>query len=514
MFNTDQIKAAIAMKNLVNSQQLQAIVEQRMKNDYVTGQLQSIASSSKSAGLNNYNINTAEDVFHSSPVTASTSTLVNPNESSSHAQKKRFVEIFEEEQINNQIPSMEPHLFRMTIFKASLKALSSELAMTECAQLNHIVDSFEPQTISQEFDKMAGKLLINSDLTCPVNVAALKFHNSSPSKQSITAEGLTERSKDLFKKMGKDKEGVLKKNLIDMAICSLKIESYQSGETDRQLFQVLDILSALLRSCIDDVGAHENKKSEMSHYRKIAQIFDIMFEDTIFNWKDGETMSNVSKKVCKNNTKLFGVNTSMTGRRIDLIIEAKQLELSTNEWRREVGFSSALKQQSKNIRMNKALLKHWLELPIPADKTSQLSVLAMDWVGSVGYMFSVSAVEDVFVSNYNAALQLPTYIADISDFLDTLNSLYQWKNHQIAMKDILLVAMRKKENNARLASLIPAHVSQIQSHGNDSPNVFFTPRKRRNSSIQIKKENDHDLDDNVDEDLDDDNDEDVDDDDD
>lgn len=68
MFNTDQIKAAIAMKNLVNSQQLQAIVEQRMKNDYVTGQLQSIASSSKSAGLNNYNINTAEDVFHSSPV--------------------------------------------------------------------------------------------------------------------------------------------------------------------------------------------------------------------------------------------------------------------------------------------------------------------------------------------------------------------------------------------------------------------------------------------------------------
>lgn len=129
-------------------------------------------------------------------------------------------------------------------------------------------------------------------------------------------------------------------------------------------------------------------------------------------------------------------------------------------------------------------------------------------------MFSVSAVEDVFVSNYNAALQLPTYIADISDFLDTLNSLYQWKNHQIAMKDILLVAMRKKENNARLASLIPAHVSQIQSHGNDSPNVFFTPRKRRNSSIQIKKENDHDLDDNVDEDLDDDNDEDVDDDDD
>lgn len=95
-------------------------------------------------------------------------------------------------------------------------------------------------------------------------------------------------------------------------------------------------------------------------------------------------MSNVSKKVCMNNAKLFGANTSMTGRQIDLIIEAKQLESSTNGWRREVDFSSALRQQSKNTRMNKALLKHWLEPPpIPADKTSQLSVLAIDWIGLV-----------------------------------------------------------------------------------------------------------------------------------
>lgn len=94
-------------------------------------------------------------------------------------------------------------------------------------------------------------------------------------------------------------------------------------------------------------------------------------------------------------------------------------------------------------------------------------------LGSVGYMFSVSTIEHVLVSDYYAALQLPTYIADISDFLNTLNSLYQWKSHQVAMKDILLISMRKKENNARLAKLVPAHVSQIQSHGNASPNVFF-----------------------------------------
>lgn len=85
---------------------------------------------------------------------------------------------------------------------------------------------------------------------------------------------------------GRGQGGCFERNLIDMTICSLKIEVYQSDETDRQLPQVLNILSVLSRSCIDDVGAHENKKSEMSHYCKFAQIFDVMFEDTIFNWKE------------------------------------------------------------------------------------------------------------------------------------------------------------------------------------------------------------------------------------
>ncbi|KAI9262634.1 hypothetical protein EDC94DRAFT_584623 [Helicostylum pulchrum] len=135
----------------------------------------------------------------------------------------------------------------------------------------------------------------------------------------------------------------------------------------------------------------------------------------------------------------------MTGRRIDLIIEAKKLEISTNEWRKDVCFASALRQQSKNICMNKALLK-----------------------SSAGYMFVVSNV-DVFVSNYMASLQLPTYIADIPDFIDTLDSFYVWKNHQIEMKDIFLVALKKKESDARLSHLIPDRVSQIESSEIASP---------------------------------------------
>lgn len=71
----------------------------------------------------------------------------------------------------------------------------------------------------------------------------------------------------------------------------------------------------------------------------------------------------------------------MTGRRIDLIIEAKKLEISTNEWRKDVCFASALRQQSKNICMNKALLKSQSELPVQAERSSELSVIAMNWFG-------------------------------------------------------------------------------------------------------------------------------------
>ncbi|ORZ11501.1 hypothetical protein BCR42DRAFT_100629 [Absidia repens] len=88
--------------------------------------------------------------------------------------------------------------------------------------------------------------------------------------------------------------------------------------------------------------------------------------------------------------------------------------------------------------MNKALLSKWLSYPVATELTPRLSTLAMDWIGSAGYMFSVSQYKDVFVARTFANLELPTYVANIPDFIDTLDALYVWKNHHCAMKDILL----------------------------------------------------------------------------
>lgn len=100
-------------------------------------------------------------------------------------------------------------------------------------------------------------------------------------------------------------------------------------------------------------------------------------------------------------------------------------------------------------------------------------------LGSNGYMFSVEPFEDAFVARFVARLELPAYVASIPDLLDTLDALYVWKNHQCAMKDILLPAIAKKESQKLFSRLLHA------DHPTDpyiSPNVLYTPTKRRRSN--------------------------------
>ncbi|KAI8339575.1 hypothetical protein BC941DRAFT_254416 [Chlamydoabsidia padenii] len=241
-------------------------------------------------------------------------------------------------------------------------------------------------------------------------------------------------------------------------------------------------MSVVLRSCIGDAGSYTPIASELTFYRKMAQILDIILEDTHLDLKDGEIMSKASKEICKANTKTFGAGFMMTGRRIDMIIESKDLELSTNEWKKDKVMNLSSKQQAKNIRTNKALLTKWLTYPIANDMIPRLSTLAMDWIGSTGYMFSVSQYEDAFVARFFSNLELPVYVANLPEFIDTLDALYVWKNHHCAMKDILLPAISKKESHSVLANLVPAHDLPQSVCPEVSPNVLFTPSKRRRTS--------------------------------
>ncbi|KAI8878342.1 hypothetical protein K501DRAFT_258761 [Backusella circina FSU 941] len=142
-----------------------------------------------------------------------------------------------------------------------------------------------------------------------------------------------------------------------------------------------------------------------------------------------------------------------------------------------------MKQQYKNIRTNKGILKNWLSLPIPENTKKLLSILAMDWIGTNGYMFTVSHAEDVFVAHHHSNLEMFTHIDDLPKFIDTIDALYIFKNHNLYLKDTLVTANNKKRRADVLADLIPGNVNDRES----SPNILFFPRKKRTSGKKTVK---------------------------
>lgn len=183
----------------------------------------------------------------------------------------------------------------------------------------------------------------------------------------------------------------------------------------------------------------------------------------------------------------------MLGRKIDLLTEVSGLEVSANEWKRNVSKQLADKQQSKNARINKAILNFWDTLPIQERHKSDLCTLSMDWIGKnikmnktnryinpfyigeSGYMFFIAKFKGVFVSKYHSPLTYPYFVSDVPDFIQTLESLYEWKNHQLYIKSIVAPAYRKRLQAKKIQNFMP----DDNSTPNQSPNVLFSPRKKR-----------------------------------
>ncbi|KAL7312507.1 hypothetical protein PS15m_008262 [Mucor circinelloides] len=75
------------------------------------------------------------------------------------------------------------------------------------------------------------------------------------------------------------------------------------------------------------------------------------------------------------------------------------MELSTSEWKRKKPpTAKCLQQQAKNIRINKAILRHFLDLPISETDKNKAMALDMDWTGTMGYMFAVKPLDDLMMS--------------------------------------------------------------------------------------------------------------------
>lgn len=101
----------------------------------------------------------------------------------------------------------------------------------------------------------------------------------------------------------------------------------------------------------------------------------------------GETTCKTSKSIAKCHETIFGNSIPLNrgfGRRIDLLIASRNIELSTNEWKKKIITpEQCYTQQTKNIRMNKAILTNLLELPLGDHHYKNIYTLGMDWIGKL-----------------------------------------------------------------------------------------------------------------------------------
>ncbi|KAG0186017.1 hypothetical protein DFQ28_008443 [Apophysomyces sp. BC1034] len=441
------------------------------------------------------------------------------------------------------IPNLTPEKFREEVFQMVMNSLiHGNLIMSDVVRLQRFVNFFRPTTLSQQLDFMAARLL-SEDLQNDVILAALKvsaskilscinpkvnqvfqkhikdtqvWHSAAQSTVQLP-DGLSDASKTVFEeviKSARDDKQKLNKRLLNIAVCRKKLEIVESDEPDREILEVLDVIVAIANNFSEKQREklHSTSPSEMTFYRKFAQVLDIVLRDSRLDINDGEHVCKASKAIADRNKRFDSTkkNSTTFGRRIDLMLTSKGIEFSTNEWKRnKVSLSTSLKQQSKNIRLNKGILTSFFENPIPRHLHDQVFCIGMDWTGCVGYMFYVKKYQDAYIAKTVTTLEFPTEFEDIAEFLHTLNYIYIWRNHHENLIDIVIPAANSRQKNKILANLVyegpddvndgefdVANTDELDTTYIDvpettewySPNVLFTPSRKRRASAVIESE--------------------------
>ncbi|CEI99580.1 hypothetical protein RMCBS344292_13666 [Rhizopus microsporus] len=131
-------------------------------------------------------------------------------------------------------------------------------------------------------------------------------------------------------------------------------------------------------------------------------------------------------------------NTPAYGKKIDLILRYDgniKIELSSNEWKRSKAQEDLkLKQQSKSLRTNAAVLNH-LNCHYSTDIRE---LLAMDFIDNVGSLYMLKLTEDgVYAASLLSKPIIPKDLSNIVMFKQTLDYLLKMKTFLVDTTKIL-----------------------------------------------------------------------------
>lgn len=140
------------------------------------------------------------------------------------------------------------------------------------------------------------------------------------------------------------------------------------------------------------------------------------------------------------------------------------------------------------ITIGKGQVIFFLVLPISEADKKKVMTVGMDWTGTMGYMFAVKPLDDVFIASTLYTLAMPTYIDELPSFIDTLDHLYSWCNYHVHIKDIVLEAICKREKESFFSSILRS--STVTTTDVDtSPNIYLTPTRSRRRRIESEIQN-------------------------
>ncbi|CEG80003.1 hypothetical protein RMATCC62417_14400 [Rhizopus microsporus] len=287
--------------------------------------------------------------------------------------------------------------------------------------------------------------------------------------------GLSEEDKTLLKRMIKNGDkGSNTDNMMDEILSEqLRLSNLRMKGSDT--YKMLDIL----RYMIDSIDQYTERDSKLTAYRHFAKLLDCLFRETNLMLLDGEPACIAAKEeiIATHSLHPLAEGNALSTcsiRKIDAIIatevKKERVELSTNEWKKNnVSLAIAFKQQSKNLRSNLSILNQ-LERKF---NIQTKNILAINFLGYDGYLYSLEKKEGVAVATLVEELVLPNKKSEIEHVLQTINALFILKNH------VLKLAEEVEDQTPRSRPRGIIRRKESMAAPCQTPRVMFSPKLKK-----------------------------------
>ncbi|ORY98206.1 hypothetical protein BCR43DRAFT_491025 [Syncephalastrum racemosum] len=304
----------------------------------------------------------------------------------------------------------------------------------------------------------------------------LPIHGLVGPCNDFNSRGLSGESSGLFDKIAAEVMSDASVEEVLATVLDLKRAHIGKGRHSQE-YRLLSILEYVIESADD----WQPDDSEMTVYRRVATVMDYLFRSTDVKLMDGESASQCTKSARQYMENVFGGSIPDTahGRKIDLILKRANnggdIELSSNEFKRQrVSSTCALAQQCKNLRTNGAILAH---LEAIDNQHRHRHVVAMDWIGNVGYLYMLANVEGVYVADKLCILRLPRCLNDVATFKPTLEALFRYQCFITQLGHQSLSMLQAREDLESLSGIVDTGSEAIPAPAKHR--IFFAPQNHR-----------------------------------